>query len=94
MEQVIIQLAVKILFGDYSFLWYEEDNYFTREAEIIIDIVHVYDLDKDWFRILTLERDIYLIVLFKCENIISYVPLGCTFILELFILRNNENKYS
>ena len=27
----------------------EEDNYFTREAEIIIDIVHVYDLDKDWF---------------------------------------------
>ena len=41
------------------FLWYEEDNYFTREAEIIIDIVHVYDLDKDWFRIFTLERDIY-----------------------------------
>ena len=32
-------------------------NYFTREAEIIIDIV--YDLDKDWFRIFTLERDIY-----------------------------------
>ena len=38
---------------------YEEDNYFTREAEIINDIVHVYDLDKDWFRIFTLERDIY-----------------------------------
>ena len=37
----------------------EVDNYFTREAEIIIDIVHVYDLDKDWFRIFTLERDIY-----------------------------------
>ena len=35
----------------------EEDNYFTREAEIIIDIV--YDLDKDWFRIFTLEMDIY-----------------------------------
>ena len=35
----------------------EEDNYFTRESEIIIDIV--YDLDKDWFRIFTLERDIY-----------------------------------
>ena len=33
-------------------LWDAEDNYFTREAEIIIDIV--YDLDKDWFRILTL----------------------------------------
>ena len=59
MEQVITQLAVKILFDDYSvfFLWDEEDNYFTREAEIIIDIV--YDLDKDWFRIFTLERDIY-----------------------------------
>ena len=39
------------------FLWDEEDNYFTREAEIIIDIV--YDLDKDWFRIFTLERGIY-----------------------------------
>ena len=52
MEQVITQLAVKILFDDYSgFLWDEEDNYFTREAEIIIDIV--YDLDKDWFRIFT-----------------------------------------
>ena len=50
MEQVNTQVAVKILFD-------EEDNYFTREAEIIIDIV--YDLDKDWFRIFTLERDIY-----------------------------------
>ena len=59
MEQVITQLAVKILFDDYSgvFLWDEGDNYFTREAEIIIDIV--YDLDKDWLRIFTLERDIY-----------------------------------
>ena len=58
MEQVITQLAVKILFDDYSvFLWDEEDNYFTREAERIIDIV--YDLDKDWFGIFTLERDIY-----------------------------------
>ena len=36
-----------------------KDNYFTREAEIINDIVHLYDLDKDWFRIFTLERDIY-----------------------------------
>ena len=51
MEQVITQLAVKILFDDYSVF------FFTREAEIIIDIV--YDLDKDWFRIFTLERDIY-----------------------------------
>ena len=50
MEQVITQLAVKMLFDDYS-------GYFTREAEIIIDIV--YDLDKDWFRLFTLERDIY-----------------------------------
>ena len=58
MEQVITQLAVKILFDDYSvFLWDEEDNYFIREAEIIIDIA--YDLDKDWFRIFTLEMDIY-----------------------------------
>ena len=58
MEQVITQLAVKIVFDGYSgFLWYEEDNYFTREAEIIIDIV--YDLDNDWFRMFTLERDIY-----------------------------------
>ena len=39
------------------FFLYEEDNYFTRGAEIIIDIV--FDLDKDWFRIFTLERDIY-----------------------------------
>ena len=46
MEQVNTQLAVKILFDDYSvFLLDEEDNYFTREAEIVIDIV--YDLDKD-----------------------------------------------
>ena len=45
MEQVITQLAVKILFDDYSvfFLWYEEDHYFTREAEIMINFVHVYD---------------------------------------------------
>ena len=56
MELVITQLAVKILFDDYSG-FYEEDNYFTREAEIIIDIV--YDLDKDWFRVFTLERAIY-----------------------------------
>ena len=75
-------------------LRYEEDNYFTREAEIINDIVHVYDLDNDWFRIFTLERDIYKIVLFKCEKIISYVLLGCIFILELFMLRNIENIYS
>ena len=47
-EQVITQFAVKILFDYYSG---------TREAEIIIDIV--YDLEKDWFRIFTLERDIY-----------------------------------
>ena len=40
MEQVITQLAVKILFEDYSGLWDEEDNYFTREAEMIIKIVY------------------------------------------------------
>ena len=53
MEQVITQLAVKILFDDYSgFYEMKVDNYFTREAEIIIDIVYV--LDKDWFKIFTL----------------------------------------
>ena len=58
MEQVNTQLAVKsCLMIILGFLWDGEDNYFTREAEIIIDIV--YDLDKDWFRIFTLERDIY-----------------------------------
>ena len=58
MEQVNNQVAVKIFFDDYfGILLDEEDNYFTRDAEIIIDIV--YDLDKDWFRIFTLERDIY-----------------------------------
>ena len=58
MEQVITQLAVKIMFDHYSgFLLDEDDSYFTREAEIKFDIV--YDLDKDWFRIFTLERDIY-----------------------------------
>ena len=60
MEQVITQLAVKILFDDYSgFYDMRRAIIFTREAEIINDIVHVYDLDKDWFRIFTLERDIY-----------------------------------
>ena len=52
MKQVNTQLAVKILFDDYSgFLCDEEDNYFTRESDIITNIV--YDLDKGWFRIFT-----------------------------------------
>ena len=34
-------------------------TFFTGEAEIIIDIVHVYDLDNDWFRIFPLERDVH-----------------------------------
>ena len=60
MEHVITQLAVKILFDDY-FVFYDMRRtiIFTREAEIIIDIVHVYDLDKNWFRIFALERGIY-----------------------------------
>ena len=53
MKQVLTQLAVKILLDDYS-VFYDMS---TREAVIIIDIV--YDLDKDWFRIFTLERGIY-----------------------------------
>ena len=70
MEQVITQLAVKILFDDYSGFYDEEENYFTREAEIIIDIV--YGLDKDWFRILTLERDITTLY---CLNVIRLFPM-------------------
>ena len=58
MEQVITQIAVKILFEDYSGSYeMRRTNYFTREAEIIIDIV--YDQDTNWCRIFTLERDIY-----------------------------------
>ena len=50
MKQVNTQLAVKILFDDYSgFLCDEEDNYFTREADIIINIV--YDLYMTWIRV-------------------------------------------
>ena len=49
------QSCLMIILG--GFLSQEEDNYFTREAEIIIDIV--YDLDKNWCRIFTLERNIY-----------------------------------
>ena len=59
MEQVITQLAAKILFDDYSGFYEMRRTIILpwREAEIIIDIV--YDLDKDWFRIFTLEMDIY-----------------------------------
>ena len=65
MEQVITQLAIKILLDDYSG-YYEMRRqiilqllyyYYFIITEIIIDIV--YDLDKDWFRIFALERDIY-----------------------------------
>ena len=42
MEQVITQLAVKILFDDYSgFYDMRRTIILTREAEIINDIVHV-----------------------------------------------------
>ena len=68
----------KILFDDStSFWWDEADNYFTREAEII-DIV--FALDKNSFRIFTLERDIYQIGMFKCKTIIFYVLLGLIYI--------------
>ena len=73
------------------FLWDEEDNYLTREAEIIIDIVH--DLDKDWFRLFTLGTFTKLYCL-NVKRLFFYVPLGFIFILELFILGNIENKYS
>ena len=60
MEQVITQLAVKILFDDYSgFYDMRRTIILPEKHKLINDIVHVYDLDKDWFRILTLERDIY-----------------------------------
>ena len=45
MEQAITQFDVKSCLMIVPFLFDEEDNYFTREAEIIIDIV--YDFDKD-----------------------------------------------
>ena len=57
MEQVITQLAVKICLMIILVFMRLGGQLFTKEAEIIIDIV--YDLDKDWFRIFTLERDIY-----------------------------------
>ena len=53
----LLSLQSKYCLMIILFLWDEEDNYFTSESEIIIDIV--YDLDKGWFRIFTLERDIY-----------------------------------
>ena len=54
MEQVITQLAVKILFDDYS-------GFYDMRRTIILPEKqkYVYDLEKDWFRIFTLERDIY-----------------------------------
>ena len=57
MEQVITQLAVRILFDDYSGFYDTRRTIILPEADIIIDII--YDLDKDWFRIFTLEGDIY-----------------------------------
>ena len=60
MEQFITQLAVKILFDDYSgFYDMRRTIILPEKQKLINDIVHVYDLDKDWFRIFTLERDIY-----------------------------------
>ena len=60
MEQFITQLAVKILFDDYSgFYDMRRTIILSEKQKLINDIVHVYDLDKDWFRIFTLERDIY-----------------------------------
>ena len=44
-----------------------------------------------WIRI-GLERDIYQIVLFKCETVIFYVPLGCIFI-SLFLSIIHITKY-
>ena len=56
MEQVISQLAVKILFDDYSGFMIWGGKLFYQRSRNNIDIV--YDLDKDWLRIFTLERDI------------------------------------
>ena len=58
------------------------DTYFAREAEII-DIV--YDLDTDYIVIFTFDRNIYLIVLIKCEIIILYVTLASIYILVIHI---------
>ena len=58
MEQVNTQLAVKILFDDYSVFYEMRRTIILPEKQKkVIDIV--YDLDKDWFRIFTLEWDIY-----------------------------------
>ena len=47
------------------------DNYFTREAEIM-NIVHVYDLNKDYFRIF-IRGAFSKLSLFKYEAISFYV---------------------
>ena len=65
------------------------DNYFSKEIIII-----VYDSDKDSFRIFTFDRNNnYLIVLFKCETIILYAPLGSIYILVLYIVENVEIEF-
>ena len=67
MEQVISQLAVNILFDDYS-VFYEMRR---KEAEIIINIV--YYLDKDWFRIFTLEREFTKLYCLNVKRLSSIV---------------------
>ena len=45
----------------------------------------IYDLDKDQFIIVTLDRSIYQIALSKCEAISFYVPLISIYILVFYI---------
>ena len=46
MEQALAKFIVNILFDD-STGFDEMDNHFATETDTIIDIIHVYDLDKD-----------------------------------------------
>ena len=45
-------------------------DYFATVADTMIDIVCEVDLKKGWFWIFIFNRNIYLIVSFKCETII------------------------
>ena len=70
------------------------DDYFAREAKIIDIVYSVYDLNKDQLRIFIFDRNIYYLsyLLFNCEIIILYVPLGSIYILALYILGNIEKQ--
>ena len=57
MEQALTQFAVKLLCDD-STGCDKVDNYFATEADTMIDILYEYDLDEDYFRLFTFNRNI------------------------------------